>query len=344
MGTGGNSTEIGKRNMPDFRELAQKYIDNGFWVIPVNSTKQPALANWSHLQTRAMDKKEVERYFKDCFGIGLLCGGAPRVVAFDFDLKYDLSGDLFERFKKKVPTELLKKMYVQTTKNGGYHFAFKAPETRLYGNQKLANRYTTAYERHQTYMDMFQNPKTMDMATKVANNDRSRVLIETRSGSMDRAGGYILISPTEGYITIYGKITEITEEEYDCLEAAAMEFNEVSELDRHATKKYDNVDWKVSPFDDYTERGDALMVLYENGWQKIDERNGSVRLKRPGQTFSNSSASYSIDKDTLYVFSTSTVFEPNKGYGPTGIFNVLECDGDWSLCYKKLVELGYGEK
>src|SRR5690606_5045467 len=150
-------------------------------------TKQPAISRWGVFQITAMTNEEVEKYFKDCWGIALLCGGKWRVVGLDFDLKYDLTGTLFNRFKKELPKELLKKMYVQTTMNKGYHFVFRAPNTRLRGNQKLASRATTPYERDETYRDAFDDPKTRDKATKIAHGDKSRVLIETRSGTKEVA-------------------------------------------------------------------------------------------------------------------------------------------------------------
>ena len=183
----------------NFIDTAKAYIKQGFSVIPVNSRKNPSIPKWGLYQVRPMTDSEIEKYFKDCYGIALLCGGKSRVVAIDFDLKYDLTGTLFNRYKELVPNKLLKKMYVQTTMNGGYHFVFKAPKSKLFGNEKLASRGTTPYERDKTYKAAFRDPETRDKATKVAYNDKSRVLIETRSGNEKAAGGYVLVYPTVGY-------------------------------------------------------------------------------------------------------------------------------------------------
>lgn len=327
----------------DYRKQAKQFIDAGFSVIPVNETKQPAISRWGVFQITVMTNEEVDKHFKDCWGIALLCGGPWRVVALDFDLKYDLTETLFDRYKKEIPKELLKKMYVQTTMNKGYHFAFRAPATRLRGNEKLASRSTTAYERDQTYRDAFDDPNTRDKATKIANNDRSRVIVETRSGSKDVAGGYILVSPTPNYNKVYGKIQEITEEEYDLLMDTAKRFNEVRDLQKDK-KANDNIDWEITPIDHYNEEGDIVQTLLDNGWGVVDETNKNIRFKRPGQTHSNSSAWFDKGRRTFVCYSTSCEFDTSKGYSPFGVYALLEHDNDFSSAYHALVNLEYGIK
>ena len=331
--------------MPDYRKQAKQFINAGYSVIPVNSTKNPSIPKWGLYQVRVMKDEEIERYFKDCYGIALLCGGPWRVVGLDFDLKYDLTGTLWDRYKKEIPKEILEKMYVQTTKNKGFHMAFKAPSEKLVGNEKLAARGTTAYERDETYREAFNDPETRDKATKIADKDRSRVLIETRSGSNKAAGGYIVISPTEGYKKVFGKkINEITSEEYDVLFDVARSFNEVKHLENRDKNFSYNEDWEVSPFEHYNQEGDVVEILVENGWKIIGQNAKSVRFIRPGQVTSKSSALFDLEKRIFSCFSTSCEFDVTKSYNPVGVFNLLECDNDFSECYKKLVNLEYGIK
>jgi len=197
--------------MGNFIEIAKQYSKAGYSVIPVTSEKIPAIRDWSQFQTRPMTEKECEQYFSNCWGFALLCGGVKKVTGFDADLKYDLSGDIFERFKNKLPIELLKKLYVQTTKNKGYHLLFSCDVVEP--NQKLASRYTTAEEKHQTYIQAFENVKTRDKALKIATQDSMRIIFETRGGSTTVSGGYVVMSPSPGYEFIYGKINHISTEE-----------------------------------------------------------------------------------------------------------------------------------
>ncbi|MEX0597436.1 MAG: bifunctional DNA primase/polymerase [Candidatus Paceibacterota bacterium] len=324
--------------------VAEKFIEQGYSVIPCGENKTPSIPNWGKFQVDPMTKAQARQYFAKAKYIGLLTGGKSRVVCFDFDLKYDLTGTLWERFKESVPKKILKKVYVQTTKNNGYHIAFIAPASRLKGNQKFASRYTTPYEQHVSYMHAFNNPDTRDKALKIGINDKSRVLIETRSGTTKIRGGYFLIAPSPGYTKLYGKFGELTEEEYDIMEEVARSFNEVkSENDGY--KNYDSPDdWELTPFEHYNENGDALDVLVSNGWEIITENTKDVRMKRPGQTHSNSSALYDKEKNIFNCFTTSTGFDVDKGHNPTSVFIELECDGSAKEAYKKLIDLGWGRK
>ena len=119
-----------------------------------------------------MTEAEVEKGFINCFGVALLCGGQNRVELLDWDLKYDLTGDFYERVKAEVPNHIKGKMFVQTTKNDGFHWIYKIPKEKITPNGKLANRYTTPYEKHLIYLEYFQDPKTRDNAMKIAINCR----------------------------------------------------------------------------------------------------------------------------------------------------------------------------
>lgn len=328
--------------MADYIRTAKAYSKEGYSVIPVTSEKVPAIRNWGIWQTKPMTEAECEQHFKDCYGIALLMGGTKRLTAIDFDLKYDLSADLFNRFKKALPVELLSKMYVQTTRNGGYHFVFSSPIVEP--NQKLASRYTTADEKHQTYMKAYQDPKNKDKALKMALNDKMRVLIETRGGSSTVCGGYVLISPTTGYKHLYGKFNEVSDGEYNLILETARMFNQVVEekvdvrLDKYK-------EWELSPFADYNQRGDVLQVLLNSGWEECNNGYGnSIRLRRAGAVTSASSALFDPETRLFNCFSTSTSFDVNRSYSPSDVFVELECEGDASLAFKKLISEGYGQE
>lgn len=328
--------------MNDFRQLAKSYIKAGFWVIPVNYLKEPSIYNWRDLQTRPMTEEEVDKYFKNCHGIALLMGGNPSLFAVDFDLKYSLNPNLYQEVKESLPKSLLEKTYVQKTKNGGFHWIYKVPKTRLFGNEKFASRETNKYERDAKYKELYKDPKIED-PIKAANNFKYLVLIESRSGSASNCGGYVLIPPTQGYEYVYGKIKEITEEEYDLLVETLRSFNQVRELDYKDKSYYDNTNWMIDPWEDYNERGDVINLLVEHGWGIVHESNKTIRLKRPGGT-TKSSALFDVNRKIFNCFSTSTQFDVSKGYSPSSVFVELECDGDKKLAYKTLINLDFGIK
>jgi len=303
--------------MNNYIEIAKQYSDAGFSVIPVNQDKNPAIRSWQEFQTRPMDEKECQDNFKKCHGIALLGGTQKNITFLDFDLKYSLTSDFFEKYKSLIPNKLLTKMYVQKTRNNGFHFAFMC--NKVENNQKLASRYTTPFEKHETYLGAFSDIKNRDKALKIASLDTVRVLIETRG-----SGGYCLMCPTKGYEHIYGKIQEISELEYDLLLDAARSLSEVIEIKKDIRlEKYS--EWKLSPFADFNERFDTLSFLEEHGWEII-----------------NSSGKSDNNNKILNCFSTSTLLDTNRGYTPTDLFVLFECDNDLSLAFKKVTEMGYG--
>ncbi len=321
--------------MTNYVEIAKQYSKAGFIVIPVSSLKNPTIKNWTNIKSPFSDE-ECEKLFKGVWGIGLVMGGAKNLTTIDVDTKYALTSDFFQRFKESIPIDILKKMYYQSTMSGGAHFVFSCKKVGK--NEKLANRPTTCYEQHDTYMSAFNNLSTRDRAIKIASLDKVRVLLETRS-----EGGFIVLAPSPGYESKYGKIQEITEEEYDIIFEVARSFNEYTEL--HKDFKQDKIirDTGVNPFEKYNEEGDFLDLLLSNGWETVSQNSNTVRLKRAGNPNSKSSALLDLDSNIFNCFSTSTIFEPNKGYTASSAFILLECDDDTQLAYQKLCEMGYNE-
>ena len=332
--------------MSSILKIARNYTQRGYSVIPVSPvTKLPTIPNWGKYQIAPMPEVDVEKHFSNAEGIALLMGGSTRLVALDADMKYDLSEDLWDRFKSAVPNKILKKCLCQATKNKGYHLVFIAPESRLFGSEKLASRHTTANEKHITYMTHFNNEATRDKAMLVASGDKSRVLFETRSGNKKIRQSYILVSPTPGYSIIYGKIQELTEDEYDILMETARSFNEYKTSDSLPRKLTDkNTNWKITPLDHYNEEGDVVALLIKHGWEIVDEYGKNVRFKRPGQTHAKSSAMFDITTRIFNCFSTSTDFDCSKGYNPVGVYMILNCDNDPFKAYEKLTEEGWGKQ
>ena len=319
-------------------------ISNGYYMIPVNRNKRPSIRDWRQYQSRPMTEDEIDENFRNCFGVAILTGGPPKLVGIDFDLKYSFDPTLYDRIEENIKPEILSKMYIQSTKNKGYHWLFKAPESKLVGNDVLAGRYTTAFEKHQMYMEYFNDPDTRDNAMKIAVNDTERVLVETRSGSPEKAGGYILLAPTEGYTKICSHekgIQELTEEEFEHIEEVFRSFNEV--IERNPKPKYNGEDWHIDPWEDANSRLDIQEILLSAGWTIENESVKSIRFKRPGAN-SGSSALYDRETGIFNCFSTSTRFDCQKGYTVSGVFAEIEHDGNKSAAYAHLIELGYGVK
>ena len=325
---------------------AKTYIKRGYNVLPVHNVRKiPIMKEWTFLQKRAMTLEEVDKYFDENHAIAVLTGGFSRVFCVDVDLKYDLSGDLFERFMAEIPKEIKAQLYCQTTRNLGRHLITRVPESKLVGNQKWAARPTTPDEKHETYLENFKDFTKKETALRTALSDTNRVLIETRSGTADLCGGYFLIGPSQGYKHLWGKVGELTEDQYEELETISRSFNQVKNLEKTELKKVDLMhNWEVTPFDDFNERADIIDFFEECGWTVIGESKNNVRLVRPGKSYSSSSGEYDSATKIFNCYSTSTCFDVGKGYNPVGVFKTLFCEGDDHVAYLELIKLGYGKK
>lgn len=315
----------------------------GLQFVPVNALKQPIVKNW---QT-----SREKHNLTNVAGVGLVCGEpSGNLECLDIDLKYSLDPKLFEKYKKLVHginETLLNRLVVQKTRSNGYHLIYRC--SKISGNLKLANRFTTEDEKADTYKKTYdaeilkstEDSKAKTIATKAAANDKVRVLFETRG-----IGGQFVCHPSEGYEFVYGDIygiNEITLEERETLHSIARQFNEVFE--EIIVPKTSQAKTKgLSSFEDYNNRGDVVGLLENNGWKIVKQQGQKTVFLRPGQTTSQSSGNYDHTKKWFSVFTTSTEFDPEHAYLPYAVYAVLECNKNFSEASKKLYESGYGDR
>jgi hypothetical protein len=156
-------------------KAANYYTKQGFSVIPIGENKR-AVFPWTEFQSKIMDDGTIKAQFNNerCKNIAIIGGGVSGgLEIIDVDLKYDVSGTLWERLKESL-TDLMPLLYVVRTKSGGYHLYYRCEVVE--GNQKLAMR-------HATKEELIDTPHAKEI-----------VLIETRG-----EGGYVLAPPSEGY-------------------------------------------------------------------------------------------------------------------------------------------------
>lgn len=308
----------------------------GLQFMPVTAKKLPIIKGWQTLFKK--------HNLTDSEGVGLVCGKlSGNIEAIDLDIKYDITGELFDKYKRainNVDKTLLDKLVVQETQSGGYHFIYRCE--KIEGNLKLASRNTTEDEKKFTYDLEIQKGATEEQAQKRANNDKVRVLLETRG-----EGGYIMCAPSNGYKIIhrdYYGIEEITIEQREILHSIARQFNEVSVEARPSRFENRQRIKGLSVFDDYNNRADVVSLLETNGWKIVGNKGQKTVFIRPGQTTSQSSGNYDHSRKWFSVFTTSTDFEPQHAYLPYAVYAVLECNNDFSEASRKLYDLGYGER
>ncbi|RYD54885.1 MAG: hypothetical protein EOP56_18120 [Sphingobacteriales bacterium] len=315
--------------MLNLRQTATEYTGYGLSVIGVDDKKK-ARYSWAAYQQQIATPAELDNMLAGAYGIAIIGGSVSgNLEIIDIDSKQDITDGkrLFPNWLQEVndySQELAGKLVIESTKNGGYHVLYRC--SVIAGNQKLASREATAEEKA-------ENPHA-----------KLQCLIETRG-----QGGYIVAAPTPGYEVLYnnfGSIPTITPEEREALLIISRSFNEYIEPRKEEyISKADPRQYSTNPFVDYNERGDMQDLLKRYGWAEAYKRGCKQFYVRPGKSLKDGiSGDYHEEKKWFTVFTTSTQFEANKAYSPAAVFCLLECGNDWSLCAKKLLELGYGAK
>ena len=255
------------------KTVAKKYLKAGLNPVPLeNGGKIPIRKNWV-----SPIGKDIDNYDFDEIGIctGAVSGGLEGI---DFDLKYaDKPDELWEEWKERIPTDILKKLTVCTTINDGYHVLYRTDV--MEGNKKLAK------------------------------NEKKEVLIETRGD-----GGYLKCFPSKGYEVVYGDLEDI-QKISDTERAILMSTSILFDRALPKVKKYysDEREFK-DPFPKYNSDPDiGIDILLEHGWTIERENSLWVELTRPGKT-EGVSAGYNLEGNFLFVFTTSTEFETEMPY------------------------------
>jgi hypothetical protein len=235
--------------MQKTQQAASLYIEHGFSPVPlVSGQKRPLLKDW----TQYKDKVITDLNLFSTEGLGLVCGFNGLEVL-DIDAKH-FEGNEFIEFIDILEANgpgLLKKMVIQNTPSGGFHFLYRC-ET-IEGNKKLAK------------------------------NTVKEVTFETRG-----IGGQIAAWPTPGY-SLENKasaIQWITKEERDILFNSARDLDKTPkvEVSYQAPTKSFNDNEGVTPWDDFNSKVDCLTILQGHGWTIVREDSKCIYLKRPRRT------------------------------------------------------------
>lgn len=304
---------------------AYRYISNGICVIATDDEKR-SCKQWKQYEDRIITIEEAEKLFElpQAKGLAIVCGPpSGNLEVIDIDTKYDLTKTLFDDYMQAIKDNdetLYNSLMIIQTRSGGYHLYYRC-ET-ITGNKKLARRPTESHERDNK-------------------DDKVRGLIETRGYR-----GYVIAPPSQGYAIIRGgAIPTITPSQREILWELARTFNQLLEepVRSNTSRGYNAKEYGLSPFEDYNNRGDIIGLLERHGWKVISDTTEKVVFRRPGKDI-GTSGNYNKVKKWFSVFTTSSVFEPEKAYQPYAVYAVLECNKDFKECAKKLLAAGYGEK
>lgn len=316
----------------DVYHTARAAHQAGISCIPIrgDGTKSPAV-RWKTYQHQQPSLAEVKLWFShSSYGLAFITGRVSGgLELLDFDTR-----DIYQAWAKQMRVkgltfllERLERGYLEETPHG-IHLLYRC--ARIEGNQKLARKCTIS-------------------STQVTS------LIETRG-----EGGYGIVAPSGGQVHPSGQpyrlvrggiksILTITQEERHNLFALARTFDEVLPTDTLASRtphmRAEQECDGLRPGDRYNQTVSWDKLLPRYGWELVRSVGEQGWWRRPGKRDDGISATTNYaGSDLLYVFSTSTCFESERGYSKFAAYALLEHGGDFAAAARTFAQQGYRDE
>jgi P4 family phage/plasmid primase-like protien len=315
------------------RQITGGYLDNlgtalamlcsGFSpLLPKEDGSKAVDGAWKRYQTQPATEATIRSWYRrGRTGNGVATGyGGLECLEFDDLTTYQAFKDAAGHFGLADLVETIEKGYCEETPGGGIHWFYQCD--KLDGNTKLAERPVPG------------EPHKRD------------VLIETRG-----IGGFVVTAPSHGKVHPSGNpyrllrgdwrsITTITADEREALWSLARSFDEMP-VSEPPTPSRNGSTHDQKPGDAFSAENSWEDILEPLGWVKAFSRGDVIFWTRPGKN-EGVSATTGHCKG-LYVFSTSTSFEPQRSYSKFGAYARLHHQGDHSAAARELGRQGYGQ-
>ncbi|MFF4834055.1 phage/plasmid primase, P4 family [Streptomyces sp. NPDC001315] len=335
-------------------------------AVRADGSKRPQ-GSWQALQTERATKEQLHAWLANGHpGIGIICGAVSgNLEMLELEgraVDEGVLNQLAEIFLGSGLGELWQRLatgWLERSPSGGLHFHYRVDETPVPGNTKLASR--LAFEHELTDAER-------ELKAKHPNKKIVRPLIETRG-----EGGFVVTAPSHGPVHSSGKPYELlsggpdtmpilTAEEHQALHAICrmVDAIPVDEPMQPAARAdptpLDDADaflmggasdfpeGGISPLDDYEAKTSWADILTPHGWKLMFVSGQTHYWQRPGKDGREPSATTgrAMDRDRLYVFTTSTEFTPETPYTKAGAYALLNHGGNHSAAASALRRQGYG--
>ena len=337
---------------------ARTWAQSGVSVTPIkpDRTKRPAI-RWGDYQVTIPTTHQVDEWWGNgsAFGLALICGAVSGNLemlelegrATSADQLTEIANHMDELGVGHI-WDLINGPdgYSEMSPSGGLHFLYRITDGVVPGN------------------------------TKIAQGQDNLVLAETRG-----EGGYVIVAPTPGschpsgeaWVLLqgqYGSLPELTwHERCQVHEAVRLALDYSPQVDNHPGSDLSTPTASVtvptsqapavlpepprsrlstaglSPADHFEQVTDFADILEPHGWT-LESTHGHTRnWTRPGKNRrdgASATTGHSTDRDRLFVFSTSTVFQINTPYTKFGAYTVLNHGGDYHAAAVALKQAGYG--
>lgn len=330
----------------DVAAAATAWAAAGYSVVPTRTdgTKAPA-GEWKRYTTAAATTDQLATWYSNGQpGVGLVCGQVSgNLEMLELEGRAVADGAL-QKLRELVAatglTDIWQRLttgYAEWTPSGGLHLLYRVDGAPIPGNTKLARR-----------------PGPLDPAT---GKPTVEVLAETRG-----EGGYVVVAPSHGPVhptgqawTIIagraGQVPTITAAERADLHTV------VRLLDEQLAATPDPAQFAapalpapppghISVGDDFEARigwGEILTghmtFVYQHGqtcyWRRLGKDRGV-----------SATTGHATDRDRLYVFSSSTVFDAEKPYTKFGAYTLINHGSTtpdaFRAAHAELQRAGYG--
>jgi putative DNA primase/helicase len=317
--------------MASVRAAARAARAAGLCVVPPreDGTKTPCTDTWKCYQTAPPTAEQFDTWYaEERDGLAALMGrisGNAETLEFDDRATYERYVELARAGGLGEVVARIRGGYEEATPGDGIHWPYRCAE--IAGNTTLARRPTpTPDDPH-----------------------KRKALIQTRG-----EGGYLVLAPSRGRVHPSGKpyrllsggfstIAAITPEERAALWALARTLDEIPR-ERHEDRPPGPRQPVAGdrPGDDFNARARWGDVLTAHGWVRVFARNGVGYWRRPGKDRGISATTDHGGYGYFYPFTSSTVFDPERGYSKFACYAILEHGGDFAAATRALAARGYG--
>lgn len=304
------------------------------WPPREDGTKAPILEDgkWKHRQRERTSEAELRAlYANGRTGLGLVCGAVSNGLEL-FECEDRETWHAFQaRAEDAGLSHVLARVeqgYLEEPPRGGVHLLYYCDAPR---STKLAQREKAPEERRDPH-------------------DKIATLIETKG-----EGGYVIVAPSHGGVHPSGRpyrlvrggfesIVRLTPDEREALHELARTFEELGREKAERTSTPPPGEAKgTRPGDDFNARTTWPELLEPAGWARAFESGGLTYWRRPGKAQGiSATAGLRGDTDLLWVFTSSSIFESERGYDKFGAYAVLHHGGDLAAAARELGARGFG--
>jgi putative DNA primase/helicase len=339
-------------------------------AVRADGSKRPR-GDWKAAQTERATEEQLRTWFANGHpGVGIITGavsgGLEMLELEGRAVDEGVLTQLADIFLGSGLGELWQRLatgWLERSPSGGLHFQYRLDGTPVPGNTKLASRLAREDELTDDERELKQ---------RHPNKKILRGLIETRG-----EGGFVVTAPSHGSVHSSGLPYELlaggpdtmpvlTADEHQSVHAIcrmidAVPSDDVAKvepahigaaqqpLDEAAAFLFSNSgdypEGGLTPGDDFEQRATWADILQPHGWKLMFVSGQTSYWQRPGKDGREPSATTgrAMDRDRLYVFTTSTEFIPEKPYTKFGAYALLNHSGDHSTAARTLRRQGYGE-